>query len=45
MAKDIVFDQEMRKRILEGVRLLARAVKVTLGPRGRTVLIQKSSPR
>jgi chaperonin GroEL (HSP60 family) len=32
MAMDIVFDQEARNRILEGVRILARAVKVTLGP-------------
>ena len=41
-AKKIVFDQEARNRAREGVRKLARAVKVTLGPRGRNVMIDKS---
>jgi len=41
-AKKIVFDQEARARTRDGVRKLARAVKVTLGPRGRNVIIEKS---
>ena len=41
-AKDIVFDKNAREKLLEGVNVLANAVKVTLGPRGRNVLIEKS---
>src|SRR3954452_5751794 len=41
-AKDIVYRQEARAAILQGVNMLANAVKVTLGPRGRNVLIEKS---
>ena len=41
-AKEIVFDVEARNRILAGVDTLANAVKVTLGPRGRNVVIEKS---
>ncbi len=41
-AKKIAFDQEAREAIREGVRKLAKAVKVTLGPRGRNVVIEKS---
>ncbi len=41
-AKMIVFDQEARQAMQRGVAKLARAVKVTLGPRGRNVIIQKS---
>jgi len=40
--KKIAFDQEAREAIREGVRKLAKAVKVTLGPRGRNVVIEKS---
>src|SRR3989338_8278356 len=40
-AKRIIFDQEAREAIRRGVKQLARAVKVTLGPRGRTVLLEK----
>jgi chaperonin GroEL len=40
--KKIAYDQEARKRIRDGVKQLARAVKVTLGPRGRNVIIEKS---
>ena len=40
-AKKIAFDQEAREAIRRGVRQLARAVKVTLGPRGRAVLLEK----
>src|SRR6187200_3421967 len=42
MAKDIIFDVRAREAILRGVNILADAVKVTLGPRGRNVVIQKS---
>src|ERR1043165_4038282 len=42
MAKDIVFDVRAREAILKGVNTLADAVKVTLGPRGRNVVIEKS---
>ncbi|HEY2837911.1 MAG TPA: chaperonin GroEL, partial [Pirellulales bacterium] len=42
MAKSIAFDQEAREAIRRGVSKLARAVKVTLGPKGRNVILQKS---
>src|SRR6187551_1791561 len=42
MAKIIAFDQEAREAIRRGVSKLARAVKVTLGPKGRNVILQKS---
>jgi len=42
MAKTIAFDQEAREAIRRGVSKLARAVKVTLGPKGRNVILQKS---
>ena len=41
-AKQITYDAEARDHIRAGVQKLARAVKVTLGPRGRNVIIQKS---
>src|SRR5580698_7173509 len=41
-AKMIVFDQDARQAMQRGIAKLARAVKVTLGPRGRNVIIQKS---
>jgi chaperonin GroEL len=41
-AKDIIFDQRAREAILKGVNILADAVKVTLGPKGRNVVIEKS---
>ena len=41
-AKEILFDVDARNRILEGVDALANAVKVTLGPKGRNVVIEKS---
>ncbi|MFN0010698.1 MAG: chaperonin GroEL [Phycisphaerales bacterium] len=41
-AKQIAFDTDARERILQGVKKLARAVKVTLGPSGRVVVLQKS---
>jgi chaperonin GroEL len=42
MAKMIAFDQEAQEAMRRGVTKLARAVKVTLGPRGRNVIIEKS---
>ncbi|MBI4584207.1 MAG: chaperonin GroEL [Planctomycetes bacterium] len=41
-AKKIAFDHEAREAIRRGVKKLARAVKVTLGPRGRNVILEKS---
>ncbi len=41
-AKEIMFDEKGREKILEGVTILADAVKATLGPRGRNVVIEKS---
>jgi len=42
MAKEITFDNKARRGMLKGVNLLADTVKLTLGPRGRNVLLQKS---
>jgi chaperonin GroEL len=42
MAKIIAFDQEAREAVRRGVSKLARTVKVTLGPKGRNVILQKS---
>ena len=42
MAKQIVFGASAREKILQGVDILADAVKVTLGPKGRNVVIDKS---
>ncbi len=42
MAKEIKFDREAQDAILTGVNILANAVKSTLGPRGRNVLIEKT---
>jgi len=41
-AKDVKFDTDARNRMLKGVNILADAVKVTLGPKGRNVVIEKS---
>jgi len=41
-AKQLAFDQEAREGIRRGLSTLARAVKVTLGPRGRNVILEKS---
>src|SRR5438094_10532459 len=40
-AKQLLFSEQARQKILEGVEILARAVKVTLGPRGRNVVLDK----
>src|SRR6201989_2383446 len=41
-AKDVKFSRDARERILRGVDILADAVKVTLGPKGRNVVIDKA---
>ena len=41
-AKDVKFSRDARERILRGVDILADAVKVTLGPKGRNVVLEKS---
>src|ERR1700741_2596076 len=41
-AKELRFSEEARSAILNGVNILADAVKVTLGPKGRNVVIEKS---
>ena len=41
-AKDVRFSQDARERMLRGVDILAEAVKVTLGPKGRNVVLDKS---
>ena len=41
-AKEIRYDQDARAKILAGVNALANAVRVTLGPKGRNVIIEKS---
>ncbi|MDR2030009.1 MAG: chaperonin GroEL [Puniceicoccales bacterium] len=40
-AKQFAFDEEARRKVLKGVELLAKAVKVTLGPKGRNVLVDR----
>lgn len=42
MAKQIIFGEEARKSLLEGINKLADTVKVTLGPKGRNVVLDKS---
>jgi chaperonin GroEL len=41
-AKDVVFSQSARQRIAHGLDVLANTVKVTLGPRGRNVILERS---
>jgi hypothetical protein len=45
MAKQIVYGEESRQAILRGVNALANAVKVTLGPKGRNVVLDKKFER
>ena len=42
MSKEVIFGSEARTKMLNGVDILADAVKVTLGPKGRNVVIDKS---
>ena len=41
-AKDVIFGADARHRMVEGVNILANAVKVTLGPKGRNVVLERS---
>jgi len=41
-AKDVIFGGDARARMIEGVNILANAVKVTLGPKGRNVVLERS---
>ncbi|HZK19491.1 MAG TPA: chaperonin GroEL [Treponemataceae bacterium] len=41
MAKQLIFDEEARKKMLSGVEQISKAVKVTLGPKGRLVMLEK----
>jgi len=41
-AKDVVFGDSARTKMVEGVNILANAVKTTLGPKGRNVVIERS---
>src|SRR3954462_12576188 len=41
-AKDVIFGSDARARMVEGVNVLANAVKVTLGPKGRNVVLERS---
>ena len=41
-AKEVVFGNDARVKMLAGVNILANAVKVTLGPKGRNVVLDKS---
>lgn len=43
MAKEILYNVEAREQLKEGVDALANAVKVTLGPKGRNVVVDKNS--
>ena len=42
-AKDIKFGSDARAKMLKGVEILAKTVKVTLGPKGRNVILDKST--
>ncbi len=42
MAKEVIFGDDARARMVDGVNILANAVKVTLGPKGRNVVLEKS---
>ena len=41
MSKDVLFDQQLREQLMEGVNCVADAVRATLGPRGRNVLLEE----
>ena len=41
MTKQILFDEDARRQLRQGIQILARTVKVTYGPAGRNVLLQK----
>ncbi|HOX30751.1 MAG TPA: TCP-1/cpn60 chaperonin family protein, partial [Spirochaetales bacterium] len=41
MAKQLLFSEDARRKLLVGVEVISKAVKVTLGPKGRNVLLDK----
>ncbi|HEY0588921.1 MAG TPA: TCP-1/cpn60 chaperonin family protein, partial [Pseudoduganella sp.] len=41
-AKEVIFGDSARAKMVEGVNILANAVKVTLGPKGRNVVLERS---
>ena len=41
MAKQLVFDEDARRALVDGIDALADAVKITLGPKGRNVVLDK----
>ena len=41
MAKQIIFDEQARKSLAKGVKTVADAVKITIGPKGRNVVLEK----
>ena len=43
IAKDLCFDQDARQKLINGITTISKAVKSTLGPRGKTVLIESTS--
>lgn len=42
MAKELTFEEQARAKLLEGINKLAKAVKITAGPKGRNALIEKN---
>ena len=44
MAKELLFEDSAHESLLVGIEILANAVKTTLGPKGKTVLIETNSP-
>ncbi len=42
MAKTIIYGDEARKQIFSGIEMVASAVKVTMGPKGRNVILEKT---
>ena len=42
MAKKLSFREESRKKLVEGINVVANAVKITLGPKGRNVVLERS---
>ena len=43
IAKDLCFDEDARQKLINGITSISKAVKSTLGPRGKTVLIESTS--
>ena len=45
MAKQLIFNEEARKKLLSGVEQMSQAVRVTLGPKGATCFLTRNSAR